>query len=90
MVVTVVTYGQGICPKERGIEEETSLVGDVVGITIKDRGVVRGEDKWSFVRGGVFVIVGGVANITMGRTPLPFWLKMGGGIIQKPRKRWKR
>ena len=103
LVVTFVTYDQGICPKERGKQvckplaiaacvgtvdrgehkvEGTSQVGDVEGITIEDQGVVKGEDKWSFVRGGVFVIVGGVANITMGRTPLPFRLKMGGGIIQ--------
>ena len=58
------------------------------GITIEDQGVVKGEDKWSFVRGGVFVIVGGVTNSTMSRTPLPFWLKMGGGIIQNQGEKW--
>ena len=91
LVVTFVTCGQGICPKERrkvegasrtasvatcvgiGRGGKVSQLDDVEGITIEDTGVIKRKDKWSFVRGGVFVVVGGVTNSTMCRTPLPFF-----------------
>ena len=68
-------------PNKGGREDGTILVGDVVGTTIKDRGVVRGEDKWSFGRGGVFV-VGGVTTSQRIRPLLQFMIKMDWGLIQ--------
>ena len=68
-------------PEKGGKEDGTNLVGSVVGITIEDRGVVRGEDKWSFGRGGVFV-VGGVTTSKRIRPLLQFMIKMDWGLIQ--------
>ena len=68
-------------PKKGGREEETNLVGSVVGITTEDRGVVRGEDKWSFGRGGVFV-VGGVTTSKRIRPLLQFPFKRNWGTFR--------
>ena len=76
-----VVDSQGTDPKKRRVEEETTLVDDVVGTTIEDPRVVRRGDKWSFGRGGVF-IGGGVSTCKVIRHPLQFMISMDWGIIQ--------
>ena len=64
------------------------MVENVAGITIRNQGIVSGEeqekDEWSFDRGGVFV-VGGFAS-KRDRSVLHYRLKTGGGITRTKAK----